>query len=47
MYVIVIVGIIYMNSSIITRELRKLHQGVKKISSGEFGYMIDDKDVDI
>jgi len=43
---LVIVGIIYMNSSIITRELRKLHQGVKKISSGEFGYMVDDKDVD-
>ncbi len=43
---IVIAGIIYMNSSIITRELRKLYQGVKKISSGEFGYMIDDKDVD-
>ena len=42
----VIVGIIYMNSSIITRELRKLHQGVKKISSGEFGYMLDDKDAD-
>ncbi len=43
---LVIVGIIYMNSSIITRELRKLHQGVKKISSGEFGYMLDDKGVD-
>ena len=43
---LVIAGIIYMNSSIITRELRKLHQGVKKISSGEFGYMLDDKDVD-
>lgn len=43
---LVIVGIIYMNSSIITGELRKLHKGVKKISSGEFGYMIDDKDVD-
>ncbi len=43
---LVIVGIIYMNSSIITRELRKLYQGVKKISSGEFGYMIEDKDVD-
>ena len=43
---LVIVGIIYMNSSIITRELRKLYQGVKKISSGEFGYMLDDKDVD-
>ncbi len=43
---LVIIGIIYMNSSIITRELRKLYQGVKKISSGEFGYMIDDKGVD-
>ena len=43
---LVIAGIVYMNSSIITRELRKLYQGVKKISSGEFGYMIDDKDVD-
>ena len=35
-----------MNSSIITRELRKLHKGVKKISSGEFGYMLDDKGTD-
>ena len=43
---LVIAGIIYMNSSIITRELRKLHQGVKKISSGEFGYRLDDKDTD-
>ena len=43
---LVVIGIVYMNSSIITRELRKLHQGVKKISSGEFGYMLDDKDVD-
>lgn len=43
---LVIAGIVYMNSSIITRELRKLYQGVKKISSGEFGYMLDDKDVD-
>ena len=43
---LVIAGIIYMNSSIITRELRKLHQGVKKISSGEFGYTLDDKDTD-
>lgn len=43
---LVIVGIIYMNSSIITRELRKLYQGVKKISSGEFGYLLDDKGVD-
>ena len=43
---LVVAGIVYMNSSIITRELRKLYQGVKKISSGEFGYMIDDRDVD-
>ena len=43
---LIVMGIIYMNSSIITRELRKLHQGVKKISSGEFGYTLNDKDVD-
>lgn len=43
---LVVIGIVYMNSAIITRELRKLHQGVKKISSGEFGYMLDDKDAD-
>ena len=43
---LVIVGIVYMNSSIITTELRKLYQGVKKISSGEFGYKLEDKDVD-
>ena len=43
---LVIVGIVYMNSSIITSELRKLYQGVKKISSGEFGFKIDDKNVD-
>jgi len=43
---LVIVGIVYMNSSIVTSELRKLYQGVKKISTGEFGYKIDDKNVD-
>ena len=43
---IVILGIVWMNSSIVTSELRKLYQGVKKISTGEFGYMIDDKNVD-
>ena len=43
---LVIAGIIYMNSSLITRELRKLYQGVKKISSGEFGYTLDSKDAD-
>ena len=43
---LVILGIVFMNSSIITSELRKLYQGVKKISGGEFGYKLDDKDVD-
>ena len=43
---VVILGIVWMNSSIVTTELRRLYQGVKKISSGEFGYMIDDKNVD-
>lgn len=43
---LVIAGIVYMNSSIITAELRKLYQGVKKISTGEFGYMLDDKNTD-
>ena len=43
---LVIAGIIYMNSSIITTELRKLYQGVKKISSGEFGYKLDERKVD-
>lgn len=43
---LVIAGIVYMNSSLITRQLRKLYQGVKKISSGEFGYKLDDKDTD-
>jgi len=43
---LVILGIVYMNSSIITSELRKLYQGVKKISGGEFGYKLDDKNVD-
>lgn len=43
---LIIAGIVYMNSSIITSELRKLYRGVKKISSGEFGYMLDDKGLD-
>ena len=38
---IVIAGIVFMNTSIIARELRKLYNGVKRISSGEFGYTID------
>ncbi len=40
---IVISGIVYMNTSIVSRELRKLYNGVKKISSGDFGYTIDKK----
>jgi len=43
---IVIVAIVFMNSSIITTELRNLYNGVKKISTGEFGYKIEDKNVD-
>ena len=43
---LVIVGIVYMNSTIVTSELRKLYQAVKRISSGEFGYQIDNKNVD-
>ena len=43
---LVILGIVYMNSTIITSELRKLYKGVKKISGGEFGYKLDDKNVD-
>ena len=42
---LVIAGIVYMNSSIITSELRKLYLGVKKISSGEFGYTIENENV--
>ena len=42
---LVIAVSIYLNSSFITSELRKLYQGVKKISSGEFGYKLDGKGV--
>ncbi len=38
---LVIAGIVYMNTSIISRELRKLYNGVKRISSGDFGYTIE------
>ena len=37
----VIAGIVFANTSIIASELRKLYNGVKRISSGEFGYTID------
>ena len=37
--------VILINTYLITRELRILRNGVKKISSGEFGYRIEGKDV--
>lgn len=37
--------VILINTYLITRELRILHDGVKKISSGEFGYRIEGKEV--
>ena len=37
--------VILINTYLITRELKILHNGVKKISSGEFGYKIEGKDV--
>ena len=37
--------VILINTYLITRELRILHNGVQKISGGEFGYKLTDKDV--
>lgn len=37
--------VVLINTYLITRELRILHDGVKRISSGEFGYKIEGKDV--
>ena len=37
--------VILVNTFLITRELKMLRDGVKKISSGEFGYRIEDKEV--
>lgn len=37
--------VILINTYLITRELRILHNGVQKISTGEFGYTIQDEDV--
>lgn len=37
--------VILVNTYLITRELRILHHGVRKISTGEFGYKIEGKDV--
>jgi two-component system sensor histidine kinase NblS len=50
LFVFVIVWLVFafvilINTYLITRELRILHEGVQKISSGEFGYKIEGKDV--
>ena len=37
--------VVLINTYLITRELKILHDGVKKISSGKFGYKIEDKEV--
>lgn len=42
---VVFAFVILINTYLITRELRILHEGVQKISTGEFGYKIKDKDV--
>lgn len=42
---IVFAFVILVNTYLITRELRILHDGVQKISGGEFGYKIKEKDV--
>jgi len=50
LFVFVIVWLVFafvilINTYLITRELRILHDGVQRISSGEFGYKIEGKDV--
>lgn len=50
LFVFVIVWLVFafvvlINTYLITRELRILHDGVQKISSGEFGYKIEGKEV--
>lgn len=50
LFVFVIVWLVFafvilINTFLITRELRILQDGVKKISSGEFGYRIEEKEV--
>lgn len=42
---IIFAFVVLINTYLITRELRILHDGVHKISSGEFGFNIKDKDV--
>lgn len=39
-----VIAIVFMDTILITRELKQLHDGVQKISSGEFGYNIECKD---
>src|SRR5574344_2004044 len=39
-----VIAIIGMDTVLLTKELKQLHDGVQKISSGEFGYNIDCKD---
>jgi len=39
-----VIAIVFMDTILITKELKQLHDGVQKISSGEFGYNIDCKD---
>ncbi len=50
LFVFIIVWLVFafvvlINTYLITRELRILHDGVQKISSGEFGYTIEGKDI--
>ncbi|MBP3821620.1 PAS domain-containing protein [bacterium] len=50
LFVFVIVWLVFafvilINTYLITRELKILHNGVKRISSGEFGYKIEAKEV--
>ena len=42
---IVFAFVILINTYLMTRELRIIHEGVQKISRGEFGFKIEDKDV--
>ncbi len=42
---IIFAFVVLINTYLITRELRILHDGVQKISRGEFGFEIQDKDV--
>lgn len=39
-----VIAIVFMDTILITRELKQLHEGVQKISSGEFGYNIECKE---